>query len=131
MIGLDSNVLIRHIVQDDPIQSARASDLLERVLSAGNPGFVSIVTMVETMWVLERVYELEPLELAAVIEALLETESLLVENQHEVFLGMIALKKGEGAFADAVIAALGVRAGCRHTLTFDKKALRISGFAAA
>jgi predicted nucleic-acid-binding protein len=51
-----------------------------------------------------------------------------VENQQEVFIAMIALKEGQGSFADAVIAALGAKAGCSHTVTFDRKASRIPGF---
>jgi predicted nucleic-acid-binding protein len=51
-----------------------------------------------------------------------------VENEQEVFSAMIALKEGQGSFADAVIAALGTTAGCSCTLTFDQKALRLPGF---
>jgi predicted nucleic-acid-binding protein len=48
-----------------------------------------------------------------------------------VFTAMIAMKQGQGSFADAVIAALGVKAGCSSTVTFDRKALRVPGFETA
>jgi len=128
MIGLDTNILVRYLTQDDPIQSPRAADVVERRLTEENPGFVSIVAMVETVWVLDRAYRLRAREIAATIERLLQVETLVLENEQEVFSAMIALKEGRGSFADGVIAALGAKAGCAHTLTFDEKALRFPGF---
>jgi predicted nucleic-acid-binding protein len=128
MIGLDTNVLVRYLTQDEPIQSAKARDVIERRLTLAKPGFVSIVAMVETVWVLERAYELTPIEIVGAVERILQTEVLVVENEQEVFTAMIALKRGQGSFADAVIGALGARRGCSRTLTFDRKALRLSGF---
>ena len=128
MIGLDTNILVRFLTQDDPIQSPRATEIIERRLTEENPGFVSIVAMVETVWVLDRAYRLAANEIAAAVERMLQTDVLVVENEQEVFSAMIALKQGQGSFAHAVIAALGMRAGCSCTLTFDQKALRLSGF---
>jgi predicted nucleic-acid-binding protein len=128
MIGLDTNVVVRHLAQDDPIQSASATELVERRLTEANPGFISVVAMVETVWVLERAYRLADHDIAVAIERLLQAETIIVENEQEVFTAMIALKEGRGSFADALIAALGVKAGCSHTLTFDRKALRLAGF---
>ena len=84
--------------------------------------------MVETVWVLEGAYRLAAYEIAAAVERMLQTDVLVVENEHEVFSAMIALKEGQGSFADAVIAALGPRVGCSCTLTFHRKALRLSVF---
>ena len=131
MIGLDTNVLVRYLAQDDPVQSAKATNLIERRLTETNPGFVSVVAMVETAWVLERAYGLAGRDIAAAIERALQVDVLVVEREQEVFAAMTALKDGRGSFADALIAALGARAGCSHTLTFDRKALRLSGFAPA
>ena len=52
MIGLDTNVIVRYVVQDDPRQSAAATRLMEKTLSAENPGFVAVVTLCEVAWVL-------------------------------------------------------------------------------
>jgi predicted nucleic-acid-binding protein len=128
MIGLDTNILVRYLTQDDPIQSPRATEIIERRLTEENPGFISIMAMVETVWVLDRAYRLAAFEIAAAVELMLQTDVLVVENEQEVFSAMIALKEGRGSFADAVIAGLGTRAGCSCTLTFDQKALRLSGF---
>ena len=128
MIGLDANVLVRYLAQDDPVQSPIATAVVERRLTEANPDFVSIVAMVETVWVLDRAYGLAPGEIAAAVERVRQADTLIVENEQEVFTAMIALKEGRGAFADAVIAALGAKAGCERTLTFDCKALRLAGF---
>ena len=128
MIGLDTNILIRYLTLDDPVQSAQAAEIIEQKLSAANPGFISVVTMAEMVWVLDRAYGFTDMEIADAIERVLQVEVLIVENQKEVFVATVALKQGRGAFADALIAELGVRAGCSHTLTFDKKALRLPAF---
>ncbi len=128
MIGLDSNILVRYLTQDDPVQSAKASDILERRLTLRNPGYVSVVAMVETVWVLDRAYRLTPQEIAAAVERMLQVEVLLIENEQQIFSAMVALKQGRGSFADALIAGLGARAGCTRTLTFDRKATRLAGF---
>ena len=128
MIGLDTNILIRYLTQDDPVQSAKATEILERRLTRRNLGFVSVVAMVETVWVLDRAYGLTAQEIATAIERLLQVEVLTIEKEQEVFTAMVALKRGRGSFADALIAELGVRAGCTRTLTFDQKAARLSAF---
>jgi predicted nucleic-acid-binding protein len=128
MIGLDTNVLIRYLTQDDPVQSAKATEVIERRLTPENPGFVSVVAMVETVWVLDRAYFLTAKEISTAVERLLQVEVLAIENEQEVFTAVVALKQGRGSFSDALIAELGVRAGCARTLTFDQKALRLPGF---
>ena len=128
MIGLDTNILVRYLAQDDPIQSPLATDIIEFRLTKGNPGFISIVAMVETVWVLDRAYGLAHDAIAAALERILQADTLVVENEQEVFAATIALKEGGGSFADALIGELGARAGCARTLTFDKTALRLPGF---
>jgi predicted nucleic-acid-binding protein len=128
MIGLDTNIIVRYLTQDDPAQSRLATEVIERRLTEVNPGFITIVAMVETVWVLDRVYAQTAPQIASVLERLLETDVLIVESEQEVFTAMIAMKEGQGSFADALIGALGRRAGCSRTLTFDRGALRLQGF---
>jgi predicted nucleic-acid-binding protein len=129
MIGLDTNILIRYLAQDDPVQSLQASEIIERRLTEENPGFISIVVMVEIVWVLARAYRFKAREIASVIERMLQVDVLVVQNEQEVFTAMIALKQGQGSFADAVISALATKANCSCILTFDHKAMHIPGFA--
>jgi predicted nucleic-acid-binding protein len=128
MIGLDTNILVRYLTQDDPLQSPKANEIIERRLTEETPGFVSIVAMVEMVWVLERAYKLPAHRIVAAVERMLQTDVLVIESEQEVFTAMIALKEGHGSFADSVIAELGARAGCSCTLTFDRQAARLPGF---
>lgn len=129
MIGLDTNILVRYFTQDDPIRSRRAMEILERRLSEDDPGFISIVVAVETVWVLSRSYGYADYKIAAALELLLQADNVVVEHERDVFLAVIALKEGRSSFADALISALAIRAGCTVTLTFDRKAARLPGFA--
>lgn len=128
MIGLDTNILVRYLTLDDPAQSAKATEILERRLTLKNPGFVSVVVIVETVWVLDRAYGLTAQEIATAVERLLQVEVLTIANEQDVFTAMVALKQGRGSLADALIAELGARAGCTRTLTFDQKAGRLPSF---
>ena len=128
MIGIDTNILVRYIAQDDPVQSQRATELIERHFTTENPGFISTVVMVETVWVLTRGYRLSAREIAVAIERILQVDVLVVDSEQEVFASMIAVREGRASFADALIGALGLTAGCSHTLTFDRNASRLPGF---
>ena len=128
MIGLDTNILVRYLTQDDPVQSVKAREIFERRLTEKNPGFVSVVAMVETVRVLDRAYFLTAREIATAIEKLLQVDVLYIEKEQEVFTAMVALKQARGSFADALIAELGARVGCTRTLTFDRKAARLDTF---
>jgi predicted nucleic-acid-binding protein len=128
MIGLDANILVRYLTQDDREQSPKATELIEHRLTERDPGFISVVAMIEAVWVLDRAYGLDSQEIAGAVERILQVDVLTVENEQEVFTAMITLRQRRGSFADALIAELGSRAGCQHTLTFDQKALRLSGF---
>jgi predicted nucleic-acid-binding protein len=128
MIGLDTNVVVRYLAQDDPVQSPKATLIFERRLTEQEPGFISLVTMVETVWVLDTVYGLSAQEIAQAVERMLQADTLVIQNEQEVFTAAVALKSGRGSFADALVGALGAWAGCGSTLTFDRKAGRIQGF---
>ena len=84
--------------------------------------------MTETAWDPERVYGLSGAEIARAIERTLQTDVHVVESEQEIFTATVALREGRGSSADALIAALGARAGCSATATFDRKALRLPGF---
>jgi predicted nucleic-acid-binding protein len=128
MIGLDTNILVRYFTQDDPVQSYKATVLIEQRLTEQSPGFVSIVALAETVWVLERFYRLKKQEIAIVIERILGADALLLEHEAEVATALTAVWEGRGSFADALVGAINNQAGCSRTLTFDQKALRLPGF---
>lgn len=130
MTGLDTNVLVRFITRDDAAQSRRADEIIASVTEK-EPGFVSVVVMTELAWVLERAYDYSKAEIARAIERMLQIEVFQIECEQQVLTAMVALKRGRGSFADALIGELGLRAGCGHTITFDRKAAQLPGFALA
>jgi predicted nucleic-acid-binding protein len=128
MIGLDTNVILRYLLQDDPKQTPLANQILDQVLSEHNPGFITLVTVLELVWVLRSLLKQTPTEIATHIEHLLAADSLEVQNEQQVFEAVFALKRGTGEFEDALIGALNAWASCPYTLTFDKRALRMPYF---
>jgi predicted nucleic-acid-binding protein len=120
MIGLDTNVLVRYLVQDDPVESLAASELVES-LTEIDRGFVSLVALVEMSWVLTRAYHVDNSTLAAIITSLLGTDALTI-GQPEVVRAAVSRLEAGAQFADALIAELGRAAGCDTTVTFDRGA---------
>ena len=123
MTGLDTNVLVRYVMQDDPRQSPRATRLIES-LSAESPGFVPVVALVELVWVLSGSYGLARAQVSTVIATLLRSKELVVDRAELVAQ---ALKRhgADGAdFADALIERIAAAAGCETTVTFDAGAVR-------
>ena len=122
MIGLDTNILVRYIVQDDSTQSAIATKLIESRLSTENPGFVSLITLIETVWVLGSCYQQTRQALTAILRQLITTRQLLVERPDIAHQAIQCYESGNGDFSDAVICLVNAEHGCEETLTFDKKA---------
>lgn len=128
MIGLDTNVLVRYILQDDAAQSARAAALIE-ALGSESPGFLSQTALVELVWVLTGAYAYSRSEVAAVLDALLRTAALRVDRHDRAWRALRAYAAGKADFADCLIVAGGVAAGCERTVSFDRKAARDAGMA--
>jgi predicted nucleic-acid-binding protein len=128
MIGLDTNILVRYLTQDDPKQSRIANDIIERRLSANQPGFVSVIVTAETAWVLQSNFKASQQEVAAAIEGLISQSSLVFEHVEQVVQATEDVKRAHADFADAVIAYVGQKAGCSTTLTFDVGASKQPGF---
>jgi predicted nucleic-acid-binding protein len=121
MIGLDTNVLIRYVVRDDPAQSAAAVRTMHS-LAADHPGFVSLVVLTEIVWVLESAYDFKKAEILQVLETLLQSKELVVESSEMIWRSIRCFASSNADFADCVIERSGHAAGCEHTLTFDKSA---------
>ncbi len=124
MIGLDTNVLVRDVAQDDPVQSARATQLMERELSQDKPGYVGLVVLAETTWVLQRRYRATANEIAEMVGDLLGTTQIVLENRAAVTRALTTALNGNCAFADALIAASPDVAGCTTVMSFDRGAVR-------
>ncbi len=127
MTGIDTNVLVRFLAQDNPEQARKASRFLTRDCTAERPGFINRIVLCELVWVLESAYGYPREQVAMSLDMILRTKQLAVEDQPEAWLSLREYREGAD-FADAFIAAVNRRRGCDRTLTFDRRAGRRSGF---
>jgi len=128
MIGLDTNVVVRYLAQDDAKQSAAAGRLFERVLSADNPGFVSAIALCELAWVLAECYGADRARIHAAIEGLLAAKQIAVEEPDLVRKALRAWDQSVADFADALIGEVASAKGALKTVTFDRAAAKLPGF---
>ena len=128
MIGLDTNVIVRYVTQDDARQSAAASRLFERILTTEQPGFVGLVTLCEVAWVLADCYDAGKAQIAAVIEGLLGSRQLVVEEAEVVWKALRTWDKSSADFSDALLGQVLRARGCEKVVTFDKAAARLPDF---
>ncbi len=128
MIGLDTNVLVRYIVQDDPEQSGQASAFMEKNCTKEDPGFVNLIVLIELVWVLKIAYQYDKKTIQNVLQQLLITTELHIEQTNNVWRALYEFKKGTADFADYLIAAINREHNCDMTVTFDRKASKINHF---
>ncbi len=128
MIGIDTNVLVRYLAQDDPKQSAVATRFIESSLSAERPGFVSAVTLCEIVWVLAESYGADRKRIRDTVEGLLATKQLVIERAELVWKALRAWEGVAADFSDALIGQIALAHGSEKTVTFDRTAARLPGF---
>ncbi|MCY4450624.1 MAG: type II toxin-antitoxin system VapC family toxin [Immundisolibacterales bacterium] len=124
MIGLDTNVLVRYIVQDDPEQSHAAERLIESRCTVQSPGYVGIPVLVELVWVLTTAYRYDRSVVASVVRQLLRTAEFLVEDRETAWMALREFEAGGTVFADCLIGHRNRARGCDRTYTFDRGAAR-------
>jgi predicted nucleic-acid-binding protein len=128
MIGIDTNLLLRLIVADEPKQAVAARNFILENCSADEPGFVSQIVLVELAWTLARVYGFARDRIADALEQILETTHLDVESSSVVADALRRYRAGPANFADCILGLANMAAGCSHTVTFDRKAAKLPGF---
>jgi predicted nucleic-acid-binding protein len=126
MIGLDTNVVIRYLTQDDPVQATAAGKLIDS-LSPDAPGFISLVVIVELVWVLESSYRFKKNEVERVLDGLLKSKELVIERAEIIWQALRKFSASRADFSDCLIERCGQAAGCQHTVTFDQNAAATAG----
>jgi predicted nucleic-acid-binding protein len=127
VIGLDTNVVVRYLAQDDARQSAVATRFIEGRLTPDNPGFIACVTLCEIAWVLAEAYGADRRRIRQVIEQLLATKQIVVEAADTVWKALRAWSDS-GDFSDALIGEIALAHGSQKTVTFDKAAAKLQAF---
>lgn len=128
MIGLDTNILVRLLVADDPAQTARAKHFVDNRCTRESPGFINCVVLAELVWVLARSHEYRRSDIAGAVESLLAGDDRVVEHHDAVQAGLEDYKSGRADFIDAIIVRINRARGCEATATFDRKAAKLTGF---
>lgn len=131
MLGLDTNVLVRFLVQDDQAQFERAQKLISRETRTGGHVLISLLVLLETEWVLRSRYGLTKTEILAAFSGLLASAELRFEDEHSIEQALFAWKDSAADFADCLLGARHRALGCRATASFDAKAIKLPGFVAA
>ena len=128
MIGLDTNVVVRYLVQDDPAQALAATKLIERGLDSDNPGLITAVTLCEIVWVLAECYQADRARIASVIEGLLASRQVVVEQAEVVWQALRDWRDATADFSDALIGRWVTALGGSKTVTFDRAAAKLPQF---
>lgn len=130
MIGLDTNVLVRYLTQDDPAQARRAEAAIHKATAGGRRCAISPVVLCELVWVLSGAYRLSKVDVLSALDGILSTEAFEIIDR-PVIQGAVELYRlGRADFADFVIGLTGLAAGCAETVTFDRALRGVQGFRA-
>jgi predicted nucleic-acid-binding protein len=128
VIALDTNVLVRFLVEDDQVQTARATALIRRVIDADERLFVPDVVMCEVAWVLGTSYKTPRREIASILRRLVGVRHLAFASTDLLARALAAFDRGKGDFADYLIREQAKAAGCTAVATFAGALLKESGF---
>jgi len=123
MIGLDTNVLVRVFVEDQPSQTKAAKAFLAQ-RGPDDPGYASMIVIAELVWVLHKAYGFERPAVVQFIDWLLESTNIVVEQHELVQSALILAEANNTDICDALIAGLATMAGATGTVTFDRVAAR-------
>ena len=125
MIGLDTNVLVRYIVEDDPKQAELATKLIDERSNAQKPAFISLMVLCELVWVLTRAYSCDRIQVKEVLQNLLLTENFMIEHHDIAWLAFNDYDETNADYPDCLISRLNQASECTTTWTFDKKASKL------
>jgi len=125
MKGLDTNVLVRYLTQDDPAQARKANALIGGVVGKGERLHLDVVVVCEVVWVLRGAYDFNKETVAGAIEKILDAAQFSIEDRDLLREALEAYRTSQGDFADYVLGLRNRKAGCSATATFDR-ALRKS-----
>ena len=128
MLGIDTNVLVRFLVQDDEVQFKKARKLIKREVALGRRVFVNQLVLMETEWVLRSRYAVPKNQIIAAISGLLDAVDVQFEDEPVIEEALFIWKEATADFADCLIGVKNRRMGCQVTATFDIKASKLPGF---
>ena len=124
MTGLDTNVLLRYLLRDEPARAARAARELER----DERFLVGSVVLCELVWVLESGYGFSRAEVAATLEKILATAQFEIEGKDLALVALDDFRRSTADFSDCLVGRRNRAAGAAETVTFDHGLRGLEGF---
>ena len=128
MYGIDTNVLLRYLLQDDEIQSPIATNFITQVCSSSEPAFINNLVLAECVWVLQAGYGYSKGEIVEVLRILAGAKEVTFEDENVVTIAIGNYQRGSADFADYLLAQTNQIHSCTDTVTFDKKASKSPQF---
>ena len=126
--GIDTNILIRYVIQDLPEQSKKATKFLERNCTVENPGHISLIVLCEVVWVLRKAYRYSKEDIFKLLLMILSAAEFSFESPAVAWEAVRQYKNGIADFADYLIGQINKLNGCVATITFDKQAGKSANF---
>ena len=120
MIGLDTNVLVRYLTQDDPTQARKANRLIEEAAAQGERLHIDVIVLCELVWVLGGAYGFDRQTMTSSLQKMLEVSQFSFEDKDLVRAALLEYARGKGDLADYLLGARGRQLGCQRTVTFDR-----------
>jgi predicted nucleic-acid-binding protein len=120
MRGLDTNVLVRYLTQDEPSQARKANALIADAIAKHERLHIDAVVLCELVWVLRGAYNFDKGTVAGALEKILDAGQFSIDDRDLAKEALAAYRADQGDFADYVLGLRNRGAGCRVTMTFDR-----------
>ena len=120
MRGLDTNVLVRYLTQDDPEQARKANAVIEETVGDGKRCFIASIVLCELVWVLQAAYGYDKEDVSGALEKMMSTIEFSIEDKDLALRALDDYLKGSADFADYLIGWKNRKSGCEMTVTFDR-----------
>jgi predicted nucleic-acid-binding protein len=128
MIGLDTNVLLRYLIKDDEAQGDRSARVIRQADVRGEPVFIGPVVLCEMVWVLESRYGYAKPEIVRTLTAILDADGFDIADRNVVRSAVDDYRTHKADFADCLIGRTNEAAGCRETVTFERRLKALEPF---
>jgi predicted nucleic-acid-binding protein len=128
MIGLDTNVLVRYLTQDDPAQFAKAAAFIDAASEREEQFLVNTPVLCELVWVLAAVYDYSREEIAQALDQIFATAQFEIERLDEARQALGDFRSSKADFSDALIGRINRSLGAKHTVTFDRDLKAVETF---
>jgi predicted nucleic-acid-binding protein len=120
MKGLDTNVIVRFLTQDDPVQTRKANAVVDHALAGGERIHLDTIVLCELVWVLRSAYGFDRATVADALAKLIEAAQISIDDRDRARDAVRRYAAGKGDFADYMLALRNQGAKCETTLTFDR-----------